>query len=140
MPVIYKHNLKQFASNQKIANEPPVKPMYHYNTIETVEKEGDGIFSGIGSIVNMIKSNKDLISSVAKGAAAVGSTASAISNAVKSQNELKQIEAIRKLRNDAKELQKDKKLSDETKNKIANLQSVKLKSIDEVRGNGLAKF
>ena len=147
MPIIYKHNLKQFTSNKNIANEPSIKPVYRYNSIESLgkAKEGDGIFSGIGSLINVIKNNKDLISSVAKGAAAIGSTASAISNAVKSQNELKQIEATRKLRNNAKDLQKDKKLSEESKNKIANL-----KSIEEIRGNrvtkglnsgaGLAKF
>ena len=140
MPIIFKHNLKQFSSNQKIANEPPIKPMYHYNSIETIEKEGSGIFSGIGSLVNVIQNNKDLISSVAKGAAAIGSTASAISNAVKSQNELKQLEAIRKLRNDAKELQKDKKLSEESKNKIAQLSKNIRSSTEEIRGNGLAKF
>ena len=41
--------------------------------------------------------------------AAIGSTAGAISNAVKSQNELKQLEAIRKLRNDSEELKNLKK-------------------------------
>ena len=142
MPIIYKHNLKQFASNQKIAHEPRMNPVYHYDNRETVQKEGDGIFSGIGSIVNLIKNNKDLITSAAKGAAAIGSTASAISNAVKSQNELKQLEAIRKLRNDAKEMQKDKKLSEETKNKIAKLAKMESKhdekTIEEMRGNGTA--
>ena len=127
MPIIYKHNLKHFASNNKIAHEPRMNPVYHYDSIETVgtqnflgtagavQTEGAGIFSGIGSIVNLIKNNKDLISSAAKGAAAIGSTASAISNAVKSQNELKQLEAIRKLRNDSEELKNLKKLSEETK-------------------------
>ena len=144
MPIIYKHNLKHFASNQKIAHEPSMKSVYHYDSVETIQKEGAGIFSGIGSIANFIKNNKDLISSAAKGAAAIGSTASAISNAVKSQNELKQLEAIRKLRNDAKEMQKDKKLSEETKNKIAKLAKMESKhdekTIEEMRGNGLAKF
>jgi hypothetical protein len=161
MPIIYKHNLKHFASNQKIAHEPRMNPVYHYDNRETVQKEGDGIFSGIGSIVNLIKNNKDLITSAAKGAAAIGSTASAISNAVKSQNELKQLEAIRKLRNDSEELKNLKKLSEETKNKIANIavggetlrsgapsdskhkkkSGVAIKrSIEEIRGNGLAKF
>ena len=92
MPVIHIHNLKHIASNKKIAHEPSMKSVYHYNNVETIQKE-DGIFSGIsdniGSIVNVIKNNKDLITSAAKGAAAIGSTASAVSNAVKSQNELK---------------------------------------------------
>lgn len=133
---IYKHNLKQFASNQRIANEPSVKPIYHYRTVETVGGGFSGISSGISSVVNLIKNNKDLITSAAKGAAAIGSTASAISNAVKSHNELKQLEAIRRLRDDAKELEKEKrkKLSEETKNRIANL------SVEEIRGNGIAKF
>ena len=155
MPIIYKHNLKHFASNQKIAHEPSMKSVYHYNNVETTQKEGDsvnsvasvnsgaGIFSGIGSIVNLIKNNKDLITSAAKGAAAIGSTASAISNAVKSQNELKQLEAIRKLRNDSEELKKLKKLSDETKNKIANIavegdSKHNEKTIEEIRGNGVS--
>ena len=168
MPIIYKHNLKNFASNQKISHEPSMKSVYHYDSVETigtqkflgtaaaVQKEGDGIFSGIGSIVNLIKNNKDLITSAAKGA----STASAISNAVKSQNELKQLEAIRKLRNDSEELKNLKKLSEETKNKIANIavggetlrsgapsdSKHNEKTIEEIRGNGvssgagLAKF
>ena len=55
MPIIYKHNLKHFASNQKIAHEPRMNPVYHYDNRETVHTEGAGIFSGIGSIVNLIK-------------------------------------------------------------------------------------
>ena len=98
-----------------------MKSVYHYNNEETIQKEGDsvnsgagvnrgaGIFSGIESMVNLIKNNKDLITSAAKGAAAIGSTASAISNAVKPQNELKQLETIRKLKNDSEELKKLKK-------------------------------
>ena len=122
---IYKHNLKQFASNQRIANEPSVKPIYHYRTVETIssstEKEGggfSGISSGIGSIVNLIKNNKDLITSAAKGAAAIGSTASAISNAVKSHNELKQLEAIRRLRDDAKEIEKENRKNSQRRQRI----------------------
>ena len=102
-----------------------------------------------------------MITSAAKGAAAIGSTASAISNAVKSQNKLKQLETIRKLQNDSEELKKFKKLSEETKNKIANIAAGSeskhekklgvaieptVRSIEEIRGNGvnsgagLAKF
>ena len=132
-----------------------MKSVYHYDSVETVgtqkflgtagavKKEGAGIFSGIGSIVNLIKNNNDLITSAVKGAAAIGSTASAISNAVKSQNELKQLETIRKLQNDSEELKKFKKLSEETKNKIASITADSKheeKSIEEIRGSGLAKF
>ena len=134
-----------------------MKSVYHYDSVETIQKEGAGIFSGIGSIVNLIN-NKDFITSAAKGAATIGSTASAISNAVNSQNELKQLETIRKLLNDSEALKNLKKLSEETKNKIANIavgetlrsgapsDSKKGKkkgvaierSIKEIRGNGVS--
>ena len=46
MPIIYKHNLKHFASNKRIAHEPSTKSVYRYNNVETIQKEGDGVNSG----------------------------------------------------------------------------------------------
>ena len=86
---ILKHNLKDFASGTKIAGEKVSKSKVYFN--ESNEKLGGGIFSSLGNLVgptvSLIKNNKDLIIEGAKGAAAVGSVANAVSKVVEAVNE-----------------------------------------------------
>ena len=108
MPYIYNHDLKDFASSKRLADEDTTKSTYYYN--KTQEYTGDGIFSSIGSLVkpgiDLIKGNKDLIIEGAKGAAALGTVANSIHkivDAVKEDKQLKELELVRKLQNEAKE-------------------------------------
>lgn len=85
-----------------------------------VEKEGDGFISALSSIGKTIMNNKDLISNVAKGAAAIGSTASNIAEAVKTSKELDTIREIQAMKEKALK-QNKKSISEDMKKKIANM-------------------
>lgn len=116
MPAILKHEQKKFQQTTNTTDyykSPYIKP------IEL--EEGGGLFSGIGSLaktgINFLKSNKDVISNVAKGIGGVGSAAASIASAVESRNKLEQLNKIQEMRNKMIEKQ-SKSLSDKTKKQL----------------------
>ena len=132
MPFIYNHNLREFTSNKHLPDEMTTRSTYYFN--ENAEFKGDGILSGVGNLlktgVDLVKGNKDLI---IEGAKAAGSTASAVSkivDAVKEDQQIRDLELIRKLQDQSKV----KKISSSTKEKIASLAN------PEQKGDGFAKF
>ena len=103
MPFIYQSDLSDFSNNKHIPDEETTRSTYYFN--ENAEYKGDGILSGVGSLLksgaDFVKGNKDLI---IQGAKAAGTTAAAINkvvDAVKEDKELKDLEVIRKLQADA---------------------------------------
>ena len=130
---IFRGDLEDFASGVYLPDEETTESTFYYN--ESVEHLGDGIFPDVGSLlksgVEFVKGNKDLI---IQGAKAAGLTASAINkvvDAVKENQELKDIELIRKVQNETK----SKKISPATKKKIEDLSKN-----PEQKGDGFAKF
>ena len=112
--------------------------MSHYKSpyIDELEvEEGGSLFSGIGTLaksgINFISKNKDIISNVAKGIGGIGSAASSIAQAVKSSNELEQLQRIEELRNKALESKK-RKLTAIMKKKLAQ-------ELDEKSGSGFVR-
>ena len=133
MPYIYRSDLKNFTRGKRLPDEKVKRGTFYYN--KSVERKGGSVLSSVGSLFNsgakIIKGNKDLI---IQGAKAAGSTASAVSkvvDAVKENQELKDLELIRKVQNESK----SKKISPATKKKIEDLS----KNPDQ-KGDGFAKF
>ena len=123
-------------------------PVYHYGNHTYCDINwksdcvtGDGLFSGISSIVSpavkFFSNNKDLIVNTAKSAGAIGSAASTISRVVEADKQLKQIDAIRKLRElELNKKNSQKKISDSALSKINNLAT----DSQVPQGDGLLKF
>ena len=93
MGIIYRHEKKRFKEYKQNPPENNFKP----------EVQGDGFIDSIAStipkITEFVSNNKDLISSGAKAVSSVANTTSKIVDAVKENNKLKELQAIREARN-----------------------------------------
>ena len=145
MPVVLKSDFKRFTPATKLPKERTSKSrVYHYH--EQQEVVGDGIFSGVSNLlspaIKLISSNKDIIANAAKSAAAIGGLAAVANQVAQTNKELKQLEAIKKLREEAAAAVNTPKISDEAKKKLADIaggSSVKGTSVT-AKGDGIRKF
>ena len=127
MPAIYKFEAHKYTPKKWIVGERKNKSKAYFNPQQ--EKYGNG-FGGVAQLFktgfDLVKNNKDLIIEGGKAAGSVASAVSKVSDAVKADKQLKEIELIRKLRQEAEA----KKISNKTKEKIEAL----------AQGDGIAKF
>ena len=132
MPFIYNYDLEDFGKDVRIPDEDTTESTFYYN--ETVERRGDGLMSGIGSLfksgVDLVKGNKDLIIEGAKATAALGSTINKVVDAVKTDKQLKELELIKKIQDEKKQ----KSVSSNTKKKLEEIVNK-----DQI-GDGFSKF
>lgn len=141
MPTILKHEIEKFETKKDsfIPNNTKDKFNYYKSPYikQTETEEGGSLFSGlvsgIKSGVNLLRNNSGLISNVAKGATAIGSTAASIAQAVKSSKDLEQIKRVQEMRNNALEREKRRQLSEKTKQRLKE----KLASGNGLSENGL---
>lgn len=118
MPTILAHETHKFTPKTKLIGIETENYL-----VSMDKKEGDGLFSAVGNLaktgINFVSRNKDIISNVAKGTAAVGSAAAHIASAVDSKRKLDQLQKIEELRHQAEE-RKRMSLSDKNKKELAN--------------------
>ena len=142
MPVVHKNDLKLFTPATRLPKEQTTRAnVYHYKEQQTADEVvGDGIFSGVSNLVapavKLISSNKDIIANAAKGAAAIGGLAAIAQQVARSNKELKQLDAIKKLREEAAaQVATAPKISNEAKQKVASIGAATTS-----KGDGIVKF
>ncbi len=109
MPTITFTDLPEYTTNDKFTSPKKKKQLEK-------ETKGEGIF-------NTLIQNKDLIANIIKGTSSIANTAVAVSQAVKSKNELDQIREISALREKAisEEKKRNKALSEDIKRRISKM-------------------
>ena len=126
MPHVYKFDLKRMSPNVKLMGQKHNNSKVYFN--EYREKYGRG-FGGISELVktgiNLVKDNKDLIIEGGKAAGSIAKAVSQVTDAVKEDNKMKELELVRQLRREA---EARNKVTQKTKDKIANI------------GDGFSKF
>ena len=127
MTTVFAHDMKKYTPKTSlIGNSKHTKISLYIpedNENDKEIEEGDGLLSGLGSIAktgfNFIKTNKDIISNVAKGIGSVGLAASAIASAVESSKKKDQIKLIKQMREKALSDQK-KKMTEKQKQQLGS--------------------
>ena len=145
MPVVNKTDLRHLNPAIKLPKEQTIhSKIYHYKGQEVI---GDGIFSGLAGMfapaAKLISSNKDIIVNAAKGAAAVGGLASIANQVAQSNKELKQLEAIKKLREEVAARSENTKISEDAKKKVANISKALITEAETSKGkqgDGIFRF
>ena len=122
MPNVYEFERKDYEPDVWVVGEDNDTSTLYWN--DSVEKHG----SGLESLVNLVKDNKDLIIESGKAVGSLASAASKISDAIKSSSNEADIKLIKKLREE-----RQKKLPSSVEKKVEE-------TLGERRGDGLAKF
>ena len=126
MPQVYKFDLKRMSPNVKLMGQKHNNSKVYFNDYR--EKYGRG-FGGISELVktgiNLVKDNKDLIIEGGKAAGSLAKAVSQVTDAVKEENKMKELELVRQLRREA---EARNKVTQKTKDKTANI------------GDGFSKF
>ena len=127
MPNVYEFERKDYEPDVWVVGEDNDTSTLYWN--DSVEKHGSGLESLV-NLVNLVKSNKDLILGTGKAVGSLVSAASKISDAIKSSSNESDLRLIKKLREE-----RQKKLPSSVEKKVEETLGENPR-----RGDGLARF